>query len=404
MALKNPPSLQVGQKIEVVIEKVAHGGHFIVRHGGVVIFVRHGIPGEKALIEISSVGTKFSRADVIEVLRESEDRVIAPCPVAHARGCGGCDFQHISIDRQRKLKSEVITEQFSRIAKMEINVEVEEIAHNLRWRTRAVATTDSDGRLGFYASRTNRVVAITDCLIAHESLRMGELAARKWASDMRVEVAVSSLGERSIATAPIGGQTPFRMQEGPAALTQIVGAAALTVSQQSFWQSHYRAPEALTEAVLGFAEIRAGDEVLDLYGGVGLFSAAAARATGELGKVTLVEASKSASADAAKNFALNPSVKVLRGSVDKVLPRISKADVIILDPPRAGAGKVVVLEICRIRARKIVYVACDPAALARDTTYFAEHGYRLAKLRAFDLFPMTHHMECIALFEPSDVS
>ncbi len=404
MAIRKLALLQVGQKVEVVIEKVAHGGHFIARHGGVVIFVRHGIPGEKALIEISSVGTKFSRADVIEVLRESEDRVIAPCPVAHAGGCGGCDFQHISIVRQRKLKSEVITEQFSRIAKMEINVEVEEIAHNLGWRTRVAATTDSDGRLGFYRSRSHEVVAVTDCLIAHENLRMSELASRKWASDMRVEVALSSLGERSIATAPIDSETPFRMQEGPAALTQIVGAAALTVSQQSFWQSHYCAPAALTEAVLGFAEIRAGDEVLDLYGGVGLFSAAAVQATGELGKVILVEASKSASADAVKNFALNPSVKVLRGSVDKVLPRISKADVIILDPPRAGAGKSVVAEMCRIKARKIVYVACNPAALARDTTYFAEQGYRLMKLRAFDLFPMTHHMECIALFEPSDVS
>ncbi len=404
MAFKNPPSLQVGEKIEVVIEKVAHGGHFIARHGGAVIFVRHGIPGERTLIEIASVGTKFSRADVIEVLSESEDRVIAPCPVAHSGGCGGCDFQHISIVRQRKLKSEVITEQFSRIAKMEINVEVEEIAHNLRWRTRAVATTDSDGRLGFYAWRSHRVVPVTDCLIAHESLRIKELASRKWASDMRVEIAASSEGERSIATAPGGGETPFRMQEGPSALTEIVGGVWLTVSQQSFWQSHYRAPEILTEVVLDFAEIRAGDEVLDLYGGVGLFTAALTRIISAEGKITLVEASKSASADAAKNFALNPSVKVLRGSVDKVLPHISTADVIILDPPRAGAGKAIVVEMCRIRARKIVYVACDPAALARDTTYFAQHGYSLVKLRAFDLFPMTHHMECIALFEPSDVS
>ena len=117
-------TLVVGEVIEVTIEKVAHGGHFIARHEGCVIFVRHAIPGEKCQIEITSVGSSFNRADVVNVMEASKDRVVAPCEYSHRQGCGGCDFQHVSIARQRSLKADVITEQFARIAKMDITVEV----------------------------------------------------------------------------------------------------------------------------------------------------------------------------------------------------------------------------------------------------------------------------------------
>ena len=134
-------ALSVGDRLTVTIEKIAHGGHFIARHEGAVIFVRHAIPDEVCTIEITSVGTSFNRADVISVESASTDRVSAPCRYAHRQGCGGCDFQHITPARQRALKGDVITEQFARIAKMEIAVEVEEVAAPLGWRTRCAAVT-----------------------------------------------------------------------------------------------------------------------------------------------------------------------------------------------------------------------------------------------------------------------
>jgi len=142
MASKKSSALKTGDLVQVTIEKVAHGGHFIARHDGAVIFVRHAIPGEKCTIQITSTGSSFNRADVVSVEAPSEFRVQAPCSFAHRNGCGGCDFQHISVEHQRTLKSDVITEQFSRIAKMELRIEVEEVGESTHWRTRAIATTD----------------------------------------------------------------------------------------------------------------------------------------------------------------------------------------------------------------------------------------------------------------------
>ena len=120
--------MAVGDRFSVSIEKIAHGGHFIARHQGAVIFVRHAIPGEDVDIEITSIGSSFNRADVVKVSSASPDLVSAPCQFAHRKGCGGCDFQHIAPARQRALKSEVISEQFARIAKLELTVEVEEVS------------------------------------------------------------------------------------------------------------------------------------------------------------------------------------------------------------------------------------------------------------------------------------
>jgi tRNA/tmRNA/rRNA uracil-C5-methylase (TrmA/RlmC/RlmD family) len=396
-------SLQVGQRLTVDIEKVAHGGHFIARHESengkkAVIFVRHAIPDERVEIEITSTSSNFIRADVVEVLKASPDRVIAPCKFSHRDGCGGCDFQHISIKRQRNLKSNVITEQFARIAKLDIAIEVEEVDEPLHWRTRIIATTDSTGALGFYSSRSHRVIPVDDCLIAVPEIGIAAMSKQKLSGDVRIEIAYSSEGERMVAEAPKSGDGKFRQNSGPSVLHERVGDQILQVSQRSFWQGHKRAPQVLTDVVRDFASIKIGDHVLDLYGGVGLFTSKFIAEVGSTGTIHLVEGSKDATADAKKNFAGQPNIQVSTGDVAKVINQIENADVVILDPPREGAGREVVQELTRIAPRTIVYVACDPAALARDTSYLAENGYLLEKIRAFDLFPMTHHIESVALF------
>ena len=404
MASKKSSTLKTGDLVQVTIEKVAHGGHFIARHDGAVIFVRHAIPGEKCTIQITSTGSSFNRADVVSVETPSEFRVEAPCTFAHRNGCGGCDFQHISVDHQRTLKSDVIAEQFSRIAKMELRIDVEVVGESTHWRTRAIATTDRNGKLGFYKSRSHSITPVTDCIICVEAMNFGEIASRDLKGDVRVEISASNTGERSIALAPTQGEEKARLTEGPAVLHEKVLGKSLEVSQESFWQSHKKAPEVLTQAVLDFAQLKTGEHVLDLYGGVGLFSAAILGAVGAAGHVDLIEGSKVATADAARNFAAFSNITIATGDVAKLLPRITAADVVVLDPPRDGAGKETVAHIARLAPRAIVYVACDPAALARDTAYLADHSYSLVKVRAFDLFPMTHHIECVALYARTEVS
>ena len=404
MASNKSSALKIGDLIEVSIEKVAHGGHFIARHEGAVIFVRHAIPGELCTIEITSTGSSFNRADVVSVSQPSEFRVDPPCKFSHRAGCGGCDFQHISPAHQRKLKSDVITEQFSRIAKMDLQVEVEEVGAPIGWRTRAIATTNRNGKLGFYKSRSHSIAPVDNCIICVDTMQFSEIAARPLKGDVRVEISASNTGERTIALAPTRGEEKARVTEGPAVLHENVDGRTLEVSQEAFWQSHKQAPELLTKTILEFAQLQQGEHVLDLYGGVGLFTAAIIDQVGPTGHVDLIEGSKVATEDARRNFSQHKNITIATGDVAKLLPRISSADVVVLDPPREGAGKDVIAQICAFNPRAIVYVACDPAALARDTAYLQDHSYSLADLRAFDLFPMTHHIECVALYERAEVS
>ena len=387
-----PKKMVVGQRVAVTIEKVAHGGHFIARHEGAVIFVRHAIPGEECTIEISSVGSSFNRGDVISVEKPSVDRVTPPCSYAHRLGCGGCDFQHIEISAQRKLKSDVIREQFARIAKMEVDVEVEEVGPALGWRTRATASVTKSGKLGFISARSHNVIAIENCPITAPGIGFSTHAKKQWQAGEKIDLATSSTGESYVT-----GDSKEVMHEK-------VGDNVLEVSNDSFWQSHINAPKVLTEIVSEYANVQSGEHVLDLYGGVGLFTSALIGAVGPTGRIDLVEGSKSATADAKRNFAAHSNVNIVTASVERAITRIDGGDVVILDPPREGAGKEVISELARIAPRAIVYVACDPAALARDTTYLHEVGYSLKKMRAFDLFPMTHHIETVALYEQNKVS
>ncbi len=388
--------LSVGQIIRVTIEKVAHGGHFIARYEGAVIFVRHGLPGEVVDVAITSIGSSFNRGDVVAVITASPDRVEAPCRYANRNGCGGCDFQHVEVAAQRRLKSDVITEQFARIAKMDIRVEVEEVSPALGWRTQTTIGSDKKGHAGFYASRTNTIMAIDDCLVLDPAIGYKEIAARTWEPGERISVSAATDGSaRLVSSAGIEGEKVQRF---------LVKGKSYQVSLDSFWQSNINAPQVLVDCVTDFAEVKSGEHVLDLYGGVGLFALQILDAVGPGGRIDLVEGSKSATADAEVNFGSAANVKIYTGDVEKILPRFAHADVVILDPPRDGAKKNVIESLVACNPRAIVYVACDPAALARDSALLRDANYTLEKLRAFDLFPMTHHIECVALFTPAAVS
>ena len=399
--------LQIGEILRVEIEKVAHGGHFIARYEGAVIFVRHAIPGEVVEVEITGLEKSFARADVIAVIEASPARVQSPC--RYAGSCGGCDFQHVEISHQRKLKSDVIAEQFARIAKMEVEVEVEEISGPLHWRTRFAASTDRNGEAGFKGSRSNAVIPIASCPILIPEIDFPTLPFDHITADQRIEVALDSAGNRTVALMDqranrSAERAKPKIIEGENKLHYTIRDFNYQVSQSSFWQSNISAPEALVEAVLNFAQFKSGDHLLDLYGGVGLFAGSALSLIGPGGRVDIVEGSSSATSDAKANFNGAENVFIHTGDVAREIKKFSRADVIVLDPPRTGAGKPVIEKVAQLNARAIIYVACDPAALARDTSYLNEAGYHLEDIRALDLFPMTHHIESIALYTPRKVS
>ena len=249
------------------------------------------------------------------------------------------------------------------------------------------------GQIGFFGARSNDVIEIKDCLIADSRMDVSGLATRTWKSDARVEVAVSSTNEVSVMRSG-------RSISGPTQIVEQVGGNSFKISPNAFWQSHKAAPVELVKAVISLLDIKKNDHICDLYSGVGLFAAAILKEVSEQGFVTLIESDKTAVSDARRIFANKQNVKILQGLVAQQLPIVKRADLILLDPPRTGAGEVVVKQMVKFGPRKILYVACDPAALARDAKTLAESGYKLDHIQAFDLFPMTQHIECVASFSP----
>jgi tRNA/tmRNA/rRNA uracil-C5-methylase (TrmA/RlmC/RlmD family) len=379
-----------GRRFEVSVGPVAHGGHCVARHEGRVVFVRHTLPGERVLVSVTEDrGGSFCRADAVSVLVPSPDRVPESCPVAVPGGCGGCDWQHASWDAQRSMKAAVVAEQLRRLAGVTMPVTVEELPGGpLRWRTRVRLTVDSAGRPGFRAHRSHRVVPVTDCPISSYGT-VDAVADRAWPPDASLTVAVDAHAETHVS---VDGS------DGGIAVER-AARREWRVSADGFWQAHPDAADVYAELVAGWADLRPGESAWDLYAGVGLFAAVLAEAVGPTGTVMAVESFRPAAVEAASNLADLPQVRVFAGRVESVLRAGEGPDpaVVVLDPPRKGAGREVVEAIVARGPRRVVYVACDPAALARDVATFDRHGYTLEGLRAFDAFPMTHHVECVAL-------
>ena len=393
MSNKTSSGLSVGQLITLEIGPVAHGGHFIARHNGRVIFVRHAITGEKAVVRITSVTSKLAHGDAIEILSSSQDRVSSQCIYAGPSGCGGCDFQHISIEAQRIFKKFIIQDQFKRIAKIDIEPELIHVEpeNGLHWRTRFDFSISKNGKAGFFSYKTKEVCEIDKCMIAVEKINGSDLFQRKWKGKERVEVSVSSIDEMNIRRAG-------RSISGPSQLHQIVENEQLIISPDSFWQSHLNAPQALVKLVMQYMDLKPGDKVCDLYGGSGLFTSPILKRIQEIGVVHLVENDRRCIKDAKKIFRKNKNVIIHAGKVEEKLSNIKDVDVILLDPPRNGAGKKVINEIISKNPKSIIYVSCDPASLARDTKLLIETSFSLDKITGVDLFPMTHHIECVSSF------
>ncbi|GAA2513212.1 class I SAM-dependent RNA methyltransferase [Pilimelia columellifera] len=398
-----------GDRLELTVGAVAHGGHCVARFGpapGRVVFVRHALPGERVIAEITEIHRGYLRADAIEIVVSSADRVAPPCPWSGPDACGGCDFQHVALPGQRSMKAAVIKEQLTRLGGLDadqvdaLGVRVDALPGDidgLGWRTRVRYTVAASDHAGLRKHRSNEIVPIDHCRIAHPSIQAVDVLKRPWPGVDSISVAASSTGELAVIA-------DHHVVEGPERLTETASGRTWQLAAGAFWQVHPAAAEALTAAVAALLAPRPGDVVWDLYGGTGLFAGAIAETVGETGAVTVVEADPRGAVAAAANLADLPWVKVVNATVEAALRQRAlrgAADLVILDPPRAGAGARVVRALAGSGARAIAYVACDPAALARDVRTFAEQGWELQLLRAFDCFPMTHHVECVALFTPA---
>jgi tRNA/tmRNA/rRNA uracil-C5-methylase (TrmA/RlmC/RlmD family) len=384
--------------------------------------VRHSLPGERVVVRVTEDRHPgYCRADAVDVLEAHPERVERPCPHSGPGRCGGCDWQHVAPAEQRRLKAAVVREQLTRLAGLGQDpvvrdLVVEELPGGpLRWRSRARFAVDRHGLPGLRRHRSHDVLPLDDCLITVEPAAHAVLS-RRWPGAGAVDVSVDSAGVVTTTRLDRRGvpQSTRVLRPGSEVVEEPAGRAGRRaagrdweVEGTGFWQVHPAAADALVTAVTAVAAARPGETVLDLYAGAGLFGGALAPAVGPEGRVVCVEADPAACAAAAANLQGLPQAEVWEGEVDPdglsgLLEELGTAPaVVVLDPPRAGAGPEVSRRLAATGARAIVYVACDPASLARDVAVLGSAGYRLAALRGYDAFPMTAHVETVALLVPA---
>jgi tRNA/tmRNA/rRNA uracil-C5-methylase (TrmA/RlmC/RlmD family) len=409
-----------GSTVQLVAGAIAAGGGCVARtDDGRVAFVRHALPGERVVAEVTSSTTSFLRADAVTILEASPDRVAPPCRHAGPGGCGGCDWQHVALPAQRLLKSALIAEQLHRLARLDLEVAVEEVdgsVDGLAWRTRMQFAVDRAGRIGLHRHRSHDVEPIEHCPLATAEVNRVGVGTILWRGARHVEVTASpdggppviavEAGRNRLAVRPpadAGLVVDGRTRRRPSRVRFEVQGHHFEVSAGVFWQVHPAAARLLADCVIEGLQPVAGERAVDLYAGAGLFTVALARVVGKGGSVEAVERNRRACADVIRNTEGMPQVRVVRSDVTAAaVSRLDRPDVLVLDPSRQGAGQSVMGAITNLdpAPRRVAYVSCDPATFARDLKVALDAGWGLSSLRAFDLFPMTEHVELVGLLEP----
>jgi tRNA/tmRNA/rRNA uracil-C5-methylase (TrmA/RlmC/RlmD family) len=407
--------------IELEIERVAHGGVFVAHHEGRVVFVADAIPGERVAARVTDQHRdSYWRAETVEVLRASEDRqphVWAEASVDRApeRRAGGAEFGHIRLVRQGELKADVLRDALARMGGVERDLEVVPVDPSLApgastedgtgWRTRVRLHVDEDGSVGPYAARSHTVVPVASLPLAVPELARIAPLAERFPGARAIDLVAPSIGDPAVVV--VDGD---RMPRARPVIEEQVGDRRFRLDRDGFWQVHRGAAATLTRAVQDAVDAELFDPRaanLDLYGGVGLLAAAVGDRFGETVRITTVESDPRATEHAGANLAGWVGARAVTGRVDRFLDELAASAgqgelarlrnaTVVLDPPRSGAGGAVIDRLVDLRPRQLVYVACDPVALARDVGLLRERGYELADLRAFDLFPNTHHVEAVA--------
>lgn len=406
--------MNVGDRVTTTILDVAHGGHCIARVDGEIIFVRHAIPGEVGVVEITSKNSKIYRGDLIEVIEPSDSRIKPTCKYANPSQCGGCAFAHIDLDKETEMKKKVLIDQFAKIGKIDLS-EFEitspgfEIGDGLHWRRRMNFALTPERTLGLHSSRSNKVLELDHCYLASQPINNAAFAGDPIKSaqlskalmklrDLKMPAEFSESNNGEMAIGHRG-----KIINGVHEITESVRGVNYEISPHSFWQSHDQAAEVLVDRVNTLLEVRAGDTVLDLYSGVGLFAAHLILKVGSQGKAILIESDSHSGKDAQRNFSRDSRAEVLLGKAEKLLSTVKKADIVVLDPPRAGVDPVVIGELLRLAPRQILYISCDPATLARDVAALtSSQAYEINTVNMYNLYPRTHHLEGVVLLNSTD--
>jgi 23S rRNA (uracil1939-C5)-methyltransferase len=378
------------QFVEVVATAMAAGGDAIARDSdGRVVFVTGALPGERVRARITTAKKDFAKAAVVEVLDPSPDRVAPPCP-ALAAGCGGCGWQHVAVDAQRRLKRAIVVDALRRLARLpdaDDRVDGGLALAADGYRTTVRLAVDHDGRVAYRRHASHDLVAVGDCLVLHPLLA-DRLADRfPGAAEVTLRCGART-GEVLVHPHPGDPDRPW--------FHEAAAGRRWRVSAESFFQVRPDGADALADIVVGAAGERVATAV-DLYAGVGLFAGVLSARRGA--RVVAVEGAPSAVDDAAVNLA-DIEGELVEADVTRWRPSGAAVgvDVVVADPTRHGLGSRGADVVAACDPATVVLVSCDPAALGRDARLLDERGYGLERATPVDLFPHTTHVEVVSRF------
>jgi len=406
------------ETIELEPLEMVHGGQTLARHAKRVIFTPYSIPGERIVARLTEDRGRFAFAESVRVLSPSPHRVEPPCPHFGPGRCGGCHFQHIDYAAQPAYKRDVVIDQLRRIGGIDDPPVNPTIPSPDAWNYRYHATfhVDEAGRLCFVGTDNETLIPIAECHILRPELLdlLGELNFEDIAGLERIRVQVGSGGDLMLVistrddlapelevTIPVSVNLLLSDNEpvnliGASAVTYRVSERTFRVTAGGFFQVNLPQAETLVGLVLDTLDLRGDETVLDLYAGVGLFTAFLAE---RASLVTSVESYPPAVTDADVNLSDLDNVDLIEGTVEDVLAVLEGPyDAAVLDPPRSGVEGRALDALVALEPRAIVYVSCEPSTLARDAKRLAKKGYRLVEVTPVDMFPQTYHIEAVAHF------
>ena len=391
-------------ELTLVTGAPANGGSCVARHEGRVVFVRYALPGERVRVRVTADRGSYWHAEVIEVIEPADDRIASLCPIAGVDGAGCCDLAFAVPEAARKLKAQVVANQLERLGGHCWSGEAEPLsdAGPTGWRTRVRLDVGADRRPGFHRYHSDELVTDLRCAQLPAGMLDGlteNLSKADLTPSAQLHVAVDDDGARHVVrTMRQGKRTATNVVEGSYEAVQRLDGRSWHVPVTAFWQAHKDAAGVYSSLVAEWAQPSAGMTAWDLYGGAGVFAAALGDAVGESGRVLTVDTSRAATRAARAALADLPQVDVVTDSVRRALTvQRASADVAVLDPPRAGAGREVIDLLAAAGVPRVVHIGCEAASFARDIGLYLGHGYAVEKIKVFDAFPLTHHTECVAL-------
>lgn len=409
----------VKRMIQVQLTQIAYNGYAIGRYDGKVVFVSHALPGETVEADIYENRKNWAKARPVKILESSINRTEPSCPHFGAGECGGCQWQHIKYKAQVEYKTHIVKEQIQRLGGVMRDVVKTALSAGSPWSYRNhVRLHGSAKGWGFMREGGRGIVPVKSCPIMHKNL--AEMFAAPPPSDKSAKLILRTgirtkermmILETEKNVIPglelsgsdnvilLKGKRKPRILAGKDHLFEEAGGHRYRISAGSFFQVNTRGAEILLDLVEKYVNPEANDKIVDLYSGVGFFTLPFLSSGNP---VTAVESEKWAVEDLRFNCGeLGKRARILKKNVRTVLGKeVQSADIVICDPPRRGCGHDVIKKIAQLNPKRLVYVSCDPATLARDARFLSRSGYILKEVQPVDLFPQTYHIETVALFLP----